>query len=52
VDGLKKEGDKMLFALSELVEVMAHCLRQADVPGHLRAWWYVVTHKEVALGDG
>jgi len=51
MDGLKKEGEMVAFAVRELVWTLRDCWQEADVPGHLREWWYVVTHREVVLGD-
>lgn len=36
-----------MFALYELCETLADAWQAADLVGRLRAWWWVITHRDL-----
>ena len=36
-----------MFAIKELILVLRDVWAEADVGGHLREWWWVITHQEL-----
>ena len=39
-----------MFAIRELWLTLADSWQQADLAGHLRAWWWTVTHRDLIDG--